>query len=232
MSLGLGIFLSAILLIMVWQIDKHGAWRKARKIAAWALAVLIVLGVTGFVWLSVRPAYKNRMELKAQVAQVRNPTDLPYWGIKVGMTKAEVKYLKGEPTETEVIGDAGKQHEVWRYTMSPSSFDEYRYSIHWNIGGTFVFAIACGEGFPSGCERIAGIGIGSTEAELRERLGAPSSDDPPKEDGTKLLTYGNGTDDVRFSLSQGKVTNLGRVRLADKLKTTVKAQPAAASPAR
>lgn len=43
MSLGLGILLSTILIILVWQIDKRSAWR---KVALWLVAVVVLAGAT------------------------------------------------------------------------------------------------------------------------------------------------------------------------------------------
>jgi hypothetical protein len=47
MSLGLGIFLSTLLLIIVWQVDKRGAWRKFGKIVGW---LVVACAVAGYVW--------------------------------------------------------------------------------------------------------------------------------------------------------------------------------------
>lgn len=44
MSLGLGIFLSVVLLIVVWQIDKRSAWRKVGKVVLCLVALGAVTG--------------------------------------------------------------------------------------------------------------------------------------------------------------------------------------------
>ena len=215
MSLGLGIVLSAILLLVVWQIDKHSAWRKARRVALWLLVGLIVIGAVGYTWTVWWPEVKAKRELAAQVAQVRNPINLPYWGITLGMTKAEVNYLKGTATETSFIEPDRKKHEVWDYKFGPAPF-EYTYEVWWNSEGTGVRGISC-SGSSGGyasyyCEKLAGVGIESTEAAVRATLGEPLAEALPCDNGTKLLRYGNETDQVRFELSRGAVIGIIRAR--------------------
>jgi hypothetical protein len=48
LSLGLGILLSTILLVVVWQIDRRNAWRSAGKASLWLLAVVAVAGVGAY----------------------------------------------------------------------------------------------------------------------------------------------------------------------------------------
>jgi hypothetical protein len=211
MSLGLGIFLSAILLIIVWQIDKHGAWRKAGKAMLWLLTGFMVLAVGAYLYWSWWPIQKEKRELADQVAVTRNPTGLTYWGIKIGMKKAEVKYLKGEPSETSLVELQGIKHEVWDYKVG-SEFSEHTYQIYWNAANTEVRGVSCGGGSLGDCETMAGVGIQSTEADVLAILGKPLREDEPSEAGTKYVRYGNRTDEVRFSMSRGAVKTIILVR--------------------
>lgn len=100
MSIGLSILLSTVLLIAAWQIEKRGAWRKAGKASLWLVAAAVFAGALAYGYVAWWPERKARKEEAAEVARIRNPGTLLYWGVGLGMSKAEVRYLKGDPTET------------------------------------------------------------------------------------------------------------------------------------
>jgi hypothetical protein len=59
------------------------------------------------------PAQEARARAR-EVARLRSGTDLRYWNIKLGMSKAAVRCLKGDPTATDdTTTDWG---ESWSYT--------------------------------------------------------------------------------------------------------------------
>ena len=163
MSLGLGILLSAILFIAAWQVDKRNAWRKAGKIFLWSVLLMVIAGAMAYVYFGWWSDVKSRRGHDAEVARIRDPNGLAYWDIKLGMSKDEVRYLKGAPTKTRpaVNGDSS---EEWVYIQGESPHS-HQYEINWDVTGMHVKTVAC-EGTDSfECERIAGVGSGMSEAD-------------------------------------------------------------------
>src|SRR5207253_10535522 len=103
MSIGLGIFLSTVLLVIVWQIDKRSAWSRLRKSALW-IVVIVLLLVLAFVVYSVgddmlRTRRESEAEKKLAASGVAE-----YMGVKLGATQAEVKYALGKPDTDDPMG--------------------------------------------------------------------------------------------------------------------------------
>ena len=125
MSLGLAIVLSVLAVIIVWQIDKHGAWRNFWRTVSWLLGIGLLAAVTVGVWLYwVR--WTNEREQRAKAEVVRAGQLREYWGIKLGDNKNAVLYLKGEPTERGEKGDDTNwmyghphSHQVWFHRGEP-----------------------------------------------------------------------------------------------------------------
>jgi hypothetical protein len=159
----------------------------------WSTLAVVLVGVAAVAFFSWWvPAQEARGRAK-EVAKLRSGTDLRYWDIKLGMPKAEVRYLKGDPTsKADATADS---KETWAYKT-----DESTYVIYWNKDSK-VDTVLCG----SGCERIVGVGIGTSEARVRAVLGAPFEDNPPTDKGDKFLVYGAPTGGVVFMLSRGQV---------------------------
>src|SRR5688572_605624 len=120
MSLGLGIFLSTLLLIVVWQIDKRGAWRKFGKGFGWLLGVAVLVGaaIGGYVWWD---DYKSDAILKSQRSMILNGEMTEYDGIKLGMTQDQVLYLKGKPT-SKLDVESRDRGEAWMWGTFDDTF--------------------------------------------------------------------------------------------------------------
>jgi hypothetical protein len=212
MSLGLGILVSTVLALVVWQIDKRQAWRKVRRALLWTLAAaILVTGVIyGILWWVDE---SDKRERAAKVAKVREPDGLVYWGISIGIGKPEVQYLKGGPTETEVPSPDGTPEKwVYRLGTSPNTYD---YDIYWDKTGKHTVAIICQGAGASDCDRLAGLGPGSSESTVRETLGKPAEDNPPTDKGLKRLVYGTGKERLLFFLSRGQVDSIALSRKED-----------------
>jgi hypothetical protein len=207
MSLGAGILLSTILLIVVWQIDKRNGWRKAGKALLWALVVLALVGAVAYGYFGWWTDFQARKARAAVIAQVRNPTNLQYWNIGLGMSKAEVRYLKGEPSEVIPADKAQDKSERWLYKFGETPVD-YFYDIYWNTAGANVRAIMCRGNETRDCEHLGGVAPGDDEATVRAALGNPDEDNPPNDEGRKILIYGTGSDRVFVFLSRDKVDYL------------------------
>lgn len=203
MSLGLGIFLSVVVAIVGWQIDKRNAWR---KVAIWLAALLIVVIalflVAGY-WGNGRDYLRARSE-KAAVLSGQLDT---YMGLKLGMTQQEVRHLWGEPTDASWSVD-GKTFEdgreipsqvkntLWGYETSPSGM---KVAI-WNKS-LLLERIGCTSDLSYECPKVAGVGVGDDESAIIEALGAPPKEPHIYDDDTKWYMYSS----LRLGLTQGRV---------------------------
>jgi hypothetical protein len=205
MSLGLGIFLSAVVLIIAWQIDKRNAWKKVGKATLWILAVLAIAAALAYGYFGWWAEIKARKAHAVEITQLRNPVGRRYWDIALGMSQAEVRYLKGAPTQIQAAGKTPPTDELWSYKLGVSS-DSYEYEIIWNDDGTEARFVGCAGGAGYDCEHIGGLGIGSSEKEVRTTLGKPDEDNPPDKDGSKALVYGTGNVRLLIVLTRGEVS--------------------------
>jgi hypothetical protein len=205
MSIGLGIFLSTVLLITVWQVDKRGAWRKAGRVAVWGVLVLVLLlaGLAGYVyWENGR----SERERRTQAKLVREGKLQGLWGLTFGMTPAQVLYMKGEPNNKSAR--EGAMPTQWHY-YDASAPSKYSYTIVFDENDK-VNAIACSsqETYYDGCDNIAGVGINDSETQVTDVLGTSLVHSTPDATGLKYLEYGNDASRARFSLKRQKVTSI------------------------
>lgn len=220
MSLGLGIFLSVITLVIVWQLDKRKAWKRfAQVIGGLLLLVLLAFGV--YIGWHKWEAHK------AKVAVREGKVDV-YGGIRLGAAERDLIYSRGEPTEKFT-----EPHErKWVYLGATDGTD---WGFFFDDKGK-VTQIECAGDTYSDCEAIAGISTGSTEAELVNTLGNPESGSGALADGQKFFAYGTTNEklNVTFVLRLGKVAEIHVNRdqyLDPQFLNGIKAGPAPAKPA-
>jgi hypothetical protein len=207
MSLGLGIFLSALVfaVIYLYRITRdRWNWRKIARRLAFGVLLFVFLIVTGGLGFYL---WNNR---------ITNQTE--YAGLRLGMTKAEVKYVKGNPTSLY------KENPTSLYTPSfiepdklvkgidIEDFDEWLY-LNESIDLVFdkqkrtLIAITCYSidwSTPS-CPAIAGITDGDSEKDLTSKFGQPST--ATIDGNTKTVRYENIG--AVFSLAQQTINSLG-----------------------
>jgi hypothetical protein len=197
MSVGLGIFLSVTCFIAAWQIGKFGAWRKAGKITAWFGGALIVVGALtfGYFWWDGKKGERAELD---EIAAVRAGGITNYWGLPLGVSQNEVIYRKGQPAEKHAEDSQTSAYWVFGTTVTPHHY------ILWDKNG-LATTIICVNGNAADCDPIAGVHLEMTEEGLRSKLGAPASEDPADEHGTKTLNYGTSARRVDIMLTLGKV---------------------------
>jgi hypothetical protein len=201
MSLGLGIFLSVVLLIAVWQIDKRGAWRKFGKFFGWSLGALALVGaaIGAYVWWD---NYSGDALLKRQRHMMVNGEITEYDGITLGMTQDQVLYLKGKPTsELEVESDDSDEAWMW------GEFSTTHTMIFWRKDDT-VDTIMCDSDGVVDCAPIVGLETGDSEASVLAALGEPKAAPSYTKDGEKMLVYGPKSAEWHFSFKQKRLQGI------------------------
>ncbi len=183
MSLGLGIFLSTLVLSTIllyrWTQDRWN-WRKGLIRLGVVTSAIAAVGV-GSIYTYDR--YQNRLTRATG-----------YYDLTLGMSKDEVYYVKGQPTEVHerpAKGDAFEGSWLVIYVnaipkgKTPKDYISWAYSLDTTSGDRLdieffdrdrVSRIACytTTGF---CRSILGIASGDTEESVKDRLGKPDREE-------------------------------------------------------
>ena len=196
MDLGTGIFLSSVVLavVFVYAITKdRWRWRRIIKRTAFICLGLIILGAA----LGIGAYYWDQLPQK-----VGRQTE--YAGLRLGMTQDEVMYVKGYPPS--VLAEE-VQDPQWKgfYTVVDTkklekgkrvidyrhwSYEQGKHNINvtFNAARTAVVHLQCfSDDRLYRCPLIGGIRDGDSEKEVVRKLGNPTAS---KIDGVaKTLTY-------------------------------------------
>lgn len=155
MTVGTGLFLSAIFLgLIALFIATKDRW-KWKKIIFWSLGVvgLLVVSLLGLI------AYENRPSPPEKLAD--------FWELTLGMTPNEVRFRKGEPTSVRNEGPDAEWHFAY-----DEGYTNYFYRVGFNNGKVrYVFFLGPSYKSPS----VGGVNIGNSQEELFEALGKPSA---------------------------------------------------------
>lgn len=204
MSSGLGIFLSAVFAVVVWQLDKQGAWGAATRLALRALLAIAILvaGLAG--WIQWDDSSGQRQDKKvADLIRAQGP--IRYWGLELGSNKNSVLYLKGEPSRR-----LKSDQDAWFYQSSKNKSSAI-YVLKWDAEERLK-AISCIYGPPFDCESIAGISVGVSEQEVLKRFGVPVETKGPSAEGIKTLVYGPTEARLALRLRRGEVESISTDR--------------------
>jgi hypothetical protein len=204
MSLGLGIFLStlvvAVLLLCRWYGER---WKMGRKLKIIATVVVVLLavgygGLWGWSYWEGRP--------KPQTG---------YYGVNLGMRMNEVVYVLGSPTtvdeppdkdtrwaKVDKVEELAKDKTIqdffaWSYGDTDGDENKARIDVEFSLKTKKVTSIGC---YSSGqyCHSVNGITVGTTEDEVTEKLGKPTA--VMLNEATKTLRY----DELHMEISLTK----------------------------
>jgi hypothetical protein len=159
------------------------------------VAVLAGGGIIGYIYIADYYQTREKEAKRAKEAEALRVGSINNLDrFTIGTSQNDVLYRMGEPKtryDTEgppkwVFVDIVGEAHVW-----------------WAPNKTIV-EISCKANYWD-CQ-VAGVGEGTTEAELRTRLGTPTQDSPPESDGSKSLWYGpvSGRQFI-FALTRGTV---------------------------
>jgi len=192
MSVGLGIFLSTVVIALVlfyrFTQDRLN-WKKIIRSIGLALGSLMLMGAiigTGiFVYNTVKSTPSKQFG---------------YFDLKIGMSMPEVQYVKGDPTnvlEAEIKdggqavvpvnalkqGDKIENYWFWAYELN----DGLRLDVVFDKKTKRLLEIACYSRGANECPPLLGISDGTNEDDLVAKLGHPTRE---KMDGSaKVMDY-------------------------------------------
>lgn len=214
MSIGLGILIATLIVVTAWQIEKRQAWALWRKFGIRAAIAIVAIGLL----LSARSLWaplSNYLDLQKSIETAKNNgtgAPLKYWGLTLGMSPAEVRYLKG-PADKEEINGEDKDIQ-WYYYKSSERVSGY-FVVFYAAESNKVAQINCW-GPDSECDPIAGIHIGTSESEVRDTLGDPAAWALIGDSGIKSFWYGpfkppssKGAYATYFQLQRNRVWRMG-----------------------
>lgn len=196
MSLGLGVFLAALILsavILFAATKDRWNWRKIIVRTA-ALATVNGAALAAASWWSNRP--KAETEL---------------WGIALGDSTSDVKFKKGSP-ESLVFG------QIWAYPYD--QIGTYAYVEFYNdkVDRIFIFL-----GDYQSIASLRGVGFKNSLKDVRGVFGEPSFVEDSADSSWRLVSFSNFnssfllTKDMVFGLSIFNGQRNSRVRIGDKL---------------
>lgn len=205
MTLGLGIFLSTLLVVFVLLYRWYGEqWKLARKLKITSLVLVVVL-VVGFAGVWGYNAWENRPQMQTG-----------YYGVQLGMNANEVLYVLGQPSsvsEPPAKGEQGWPITKFEDIPKDKTIRDYiswfyegdqvkpRVDIRFLLATKKVRAVACYATATQYCHAVNGVGIGTTEEAVIKQLGEPS--ETKMQDTVKILKYKNQR--VSFFLAQKAV---------------------------
>lgn len=202
MSIGLGIFLSALLMSIVYLYKsslENIRWIRVLKIS---IVLFIILPAIIFLLVFL---YGMHSEPTMQPSKVYNKPQeissaklLKYSGIKLGNSLDDVSFLKGNPTSKQTTGETTAS---WWYEDSNK-----RLVIEFTADNV-VRAVSCIGVNEFACPKISYIGIGSSYDDIIRIFGTPANGYIDSDDGTRSLYYIQYNS--IFVLKKAKVVQLG-----------------------
>lgn len=212
MELGTAIFLSsiAISVVLLYGFTKD-RWSWRRVFFRSFVAILVIASVSAVMifaaqyWNQIFPTKLNRQA--------------EYAGVRLGMSRDEVRYVKGVPTLAVIQDKEGPSpsYNVFKPSELPkgktiNDYPLWEYEGHEHFilvifgdGNNTVRSVACFSSDKSSrCPEIGGVSDGTTEAELLHKFGMPSSSQI--KDARKSVRYEDIG--VEFTLEKQKVYRL------------------------
>jgi hypothetical protein len=221
MAIGSGIFLATVVLALgcLYRITSP-RWSRRKRRPKTALkadrfqilgVILVVLGAAAYGWIAWRPQKQTQ-----------------YADLRLGMTMAEVKYVKGDPSyvleisEPNGLPPLSKSHHLVipvRELETSQRVEEYfswsfdlgepgsRIDVDFDNSTKRLIRIGCFSKSRSSCPAIFGLQGDTSEDQIVSRLGKP--DKETIEGVTKKLEYTNLH--VWFVIEERKIYMLGLV---------------------
>lgn len=207
MLLRLAIFLSTVsisfLILHYWRGERWG-WRdRSKRLALWSSVACSLL----FFTILALTLFEDRSKKQTE-----------YLDLALGMTKAEVLYVKGTPTNVSIgdTDDSGKKMIKTEnidaafkiedfYYWSYSGDKEQRIDVAFDKGGSGVIGIGCYSRSRRSCQPILSLSTGNSEEDVLRRLGKPDTEDITN--GVKTMSYKDAN--ILVSLQQEKVYFIG-----------------------
>jgi len=203
MSTGLGIFLSVLLMSIIYLYKSYLEnirWKRFFLISSVLfifLPIVVFLCVFFYNKYSVSVTQPTKPYTKYTISKITK-----YSGITLGSSLKEVRFLKGDPTSKKTTGE----FTTWWYK------DLNKLLIIEFMEDNIVRAVSCMGRHEFACPKISHIGIGNSYDDIIKALGIPPNGYSDSDDGTRSLYYRQYNS--VFVLKKATVNQLG-VMLSD-----------------
>jgi hypothetical protein len=184
MSVGTGIFFSALFLgIVALYIATKDRW-SWKKLLLWPSVALLTLGAATGGGFYVYHTWQDRPKVQQE-----------FWGVRLRASMADLKFAKGAPTKQL---DA----DTWIYDAGPT--DRGFYVVRFK-NGKVRFVMYDGRSFYA--PTVQGINGYSSAEQITEKFGAPSYVSRSKDKLKRTLSY--DAFNVAFSVERNEIRALG-----------------------
>lgn len=187
MTIGMGIFLSTVVASSVALfIATKDRWNW-KRIALWSGGVPLALAALFMAGIFVYETYSNRPRPQFEL-----------WGIRLGMSKSDVVFLKGAANSKPNPSNPDKEALTY-------SERQNLYRVFFSTHG-IVEAVVC---IPDSrfSESIQGVGLGDSLESVLEKFGRPSYSSESRTGLKRILHFSRYK--VFFGLSKGVVESFG-----------------------
>jgi hypothetical protein len=187
MSLGLSIFLSAVLLgIIALYIATRDRWNW-KKIILWPVSVLLAVSLSIGLYLYVKSLIESRPHVQAS-----------FWGLSLDTTKDDVTFVKGKPTKVQ-DGDR------WIYEEKESSSERVdSYTVQFRDEKVRFVAYA---GDTSWKADLQGYWLHASSERIVEKFGNPSDVSKSEDSLNRIFSYSKYN--IFFILEKNQVVVCG-----------------------
>ena len=168
MTLGTGIFLSALMLSMViMYVVTRDRW-SWKKISIRTFVVLLSVGVLVAVAIWVNDVYQDH--------QNRAVAQTEFYGIKLSDTQSDIKFIKGAPLKEE--------DGMWVYRGKRDKGLELVIIFQDNNIRSILYIGDC-----TYCTGISGLGIGDSYEDVIAKFGEPSNISISRDELQRMLSF-------------------------------------------
>jgi len=199
MSLGAGIFLSAIFLGLIalfiatrkeWGWKKIISWNWKKIISRTAIVFAVIASLMLLAAIVVYVDSKIAEKPKVQKS---------FWGLTLDSTKEDIKFLKGAPTKEE--------KDNWHYESTYKEGKYYYYNYNYDIifRDNKIRVIVTSDVDKQG--GIQGINYGDSYEKVIEKFGNPSNISRSHDDLARVFSYEKYN--VFFAFEKGRVILFG-----------------------
>jgi len=189
MNLGLAIFLSAVIisLVLLFNFTKD-RWNWKKILLTVGILILIIALALGIRYFII-PLYNyNAPE-----------TATEFWEIPLGSSKADIKFLKGEPSEIDSV------NSNWLYLTGKYNYEAYRVNYYDDKVVSIVYY--CSD-YSYSAHKLSGrVYIGYNLQSLKDFFGEPTGVSSHKDGVARIYSFEKYQ--VLFFLKENKVFGYG-----------------------
>lgn len=209
MTLGTGVFLSTVLLVLVaaaYQLTVRRKWKPVGVVFGGVVSLLLLCGLGIYGW---------------QLYEQRPTPVTDFGGVRLGASPVDVKLALGPPNNESEAGVSKEEEEVslgWVFGNLGETDHRIVVLFYGKDERSLEASIVCED---NGFNKVFGLGRYTPEVDVIEKLGEPSYTSIRTDATSKMISYAKWH--VAFEIERGSVvsicaTKLGKVKYRDEFR--------------